>query len=51
VVRAFLMYNRSFEILFFNDRFTRVFGELVRAKCPLIARDPGVGLWLRKRAA
>jgi SAM-dependent methyltransferase/predicted O-methyltransferase YrrM len=29
VMRAFLMYNRAFDILFFNDRFTRVCGELV----------------------
>ncbi len=48
ILRAFLMYNRAFEILFFNDYFARQHRKLVEQTCPRMLLNPGGGLWLRK---
>jgi hypothetical protein len=48
-LRAFLMYNNAFEILFWVEQFMLKNQELVRAKCPLLAKYPDGGLWLRKK--
>jgi hypothetical protein len=47
-LRAFLMNNADYEILFFNDYFAKVHHEKVLAECPNLAADLGGGLWLRK---
>ncbi|MDE2516213.1 MAG: class I SAM-dependent methyltransferase [Rhodospirillales bacterium] len=49
LLRAFLMYNSAFEILFANHWYFRKRRAEVAASAPLIARNAGGGLWLRKR--
>jgi predicted O-methyltransferase YrrM len=49
LLRAFLMCNRDFEILYFNDLFARERGALVEARCPALLTKPGGGFWMRKR--
>jgi hypothetical protein len=49
LVRAFLQYNASFEVVLFNsflaDRHPRFLGELF----PLCMRNTGASLWIRRR--
>jgi hypothetical protein len=45
-VRAFLMYNNSFEVLFFNDQFGQFCSELVQRDAPAMSQNYGSGLWL-----
>jgi Methyltransferase domain len=49
LLRAFLMYNNAFEVIYANDAFFAAHYALVEQHCPLIARNPGGGLWLRRR--
>lgn len=49
VLWAFLAYNPGFEIVFFNDYFFRFFAPQATQMAPLFARNPGGGLWIRKR--
>ncbi len=49
-VRNFLMYNAVFEILFFNSYFAQMHVKTARDDCPLFAKQPGGGLWLKKRS-
>ncbi len=48
LLRAFLMYNREFEVLYANDGFARAHPDLIRARCPAILANPGGGFWMRK---
>ena len=48
LLRAFLMYNSKFEVLYANDAFARARTELVRARCPALLANPGGGFWMRK---
>jgi predicted O-methyltransferase YrrM len=48
-VRAFLQFNSAFEILWFTSYLTTCHRERVAAKMPLLLRDHGGSLWLRKR--
>lgn len=50
ILRAFLMYNPAFAVLFFNDYFGRRHAEHARAGLPRFLENPGGGLWLRKTA-
>lgn len=47
-VRAFLMYQDFFEVLFFNDYFVSAFPEEIRASHPAFLNNTGGALWLRK---
>lgn len=49
-IRSFLMYNDSFEIMFFNSYFAAMHGNEVTAfpETPVL-KNPGGGLWLRKK--
>jgi predicted O-methyltransferase YrrM len=47
LMRAFLMYNDAFEIVFFNHYFAQFFAADA-ATCPAFMKNPGGGLWLRK---
>jgi O-antigen biosynthesis protein len=47
-MRAFLMYNATLEIVFFNDYFRRFDATLIRETYPLFLTNPGGSLWLRK---
>lgn len=49
LLRAFLMYNNSFEVIYFNHAFSCRNAHLINDRCPQIAACPGGGLWLRKR--
>jgi hypothetical protein len=49
VLRAFLMYNGNFEILYANDSFAKHRKEVIAELRPEILRNPGGGLWLIKR--
>jgi predicted O-methyltransferase YrrM len=51
ILRAFLMHNDEYEILYFNDFFNKTFGAVVFNAHPLIPLNPGGGLWLRKRGS
>ncbi len=48
-LRAFLMGSRDWEIMFFNDYFVRKEGNRVERDAPEVLRNPGGGLWLRRR--
>lgn len=48
-LRAFLMYNREFEIVFFNDYFVRHCREAVERGYPAMLKNPGGSIWLRKK--
>jgi Methyltransferase domain len=48
-VRAFLMHNPDYQILFFNDYFAKLHPGDVRTSSAPFQRNPGGGLWLRKR--
>ena len=47
-VRAFLMYNNAFEVLFSNDEFGQLCGDLVARDAPAMSANCGSGLWLRR---
>ncbi|WP_321342319.1 class I SAM-dependent methyltransferase [Breoghania sp.] len=47
-VRAFLTYNKRFQILFFNDYFGRCHGDEVAKYDTPFGKNPGGGLWLRR---
>jgi hypothetical protein len=48
-LRAFLMSNRNWEIMFFNDYFVYTERSRVERDAPQILENPGGGLWLRRR--
>lgn len=48
-LRAFLMYNDQFEIIYANDAFAKQRRAVVAELCPELLRNAGGGLWLRKR--
>jgi hypothetical protein len=48
-LRAFLMGNHDWEIMFFNDYFVRTERARVERDAPEILMNPGGGLWLRRR--
>jgi len=49
LVRAFLMYNSSFEVLFFNHQFGQFCSERVARDAPAMSANYGSGLWLIRR--
>lgn len=49
MLRAFLMYNRDFEVIYANDSFAKNRRAVVEQFRPALLRNPGGGLWLRKR--
>jgi hypothetical protein len=48
-LRAFLMYNDAFEIVFFNDWFARTARDRIQADYPPMLKNTGGSIWLRKR--
>ncbi len=50
-LRAFLMYNAAFEVMFFNDAFAKLSRDLVTLHAPQVLDNPGGGLWLRRTGA
>jgi hypothetical protein len=49
-VRAFLMYNSDFEIVFWNSLFAIAFRERIAATAPAFLDHPGGGLWVERAA-
>jgi hypothetical protein len=47
-LRAFLMHNEDYEILFFNDFFAKNYKHRAVKEFPQFLDNPGGGLWLRK---
>lgn len=48
VLRAFLQYNDTFEIVYFNSYMGCHHADIVHEKMPLCSKNPGGSLWLRK---
>jgi predicted O-methyltransferase YrrM len=48
LVKAFLQFNHSFEILLFNSYLGFHHRDLMKQHLPLFLLDPGGGLWIRK---
>jgi predicted O-methyltransferase YrrM len=46
-LRAFLMYNSAFEVVFWNGLFARRQRDLVHETNPLFLKNPGCSIWLR----
>lgn len=47
-VRAFMQFNDSFEILYFNSFLAEVHPDKLRDKMPDLLKNPGGSLWLQK---
>ncbi len=47
-LRAFLSYNSEWSILFFNTYVHFLFGDLIKEKMPLCAKDQGGSLYIRR---
>jgi hypothetical protein len=48
VLRAFLQYNREFEIVLFNTFLTLRHRALVEEEFPLFMKNTGGSIWLRR---
>lgn len=48
LLRAFLQYNETFQVLYFNSFIALFHRETVREKMPLCLQNSGGSLWLRK---
>ena len=48
LLRAFLMFNRDFEILMFNSFLNYVMADDIKSCFPLFSEEPGASLWLRR---
>lgn len=48
MLRSFLQFNTTFEILFFDELLVTAFPETIAEKYPLMCRNKGGSLWLRK---
>jgi len=49
VLRSFLQFNRSFEILLFNDYLANVHRDVIATRLPRMLENTGGALWLRCR--
>ena len=49
LLRAFLQYNDTFEVIYFNDWFYNRHADLVERHMPRCRRQTGGSVWLRKR--
>lgn len=49
-LHAFLQYNQTFKILFFNDYLAKLFPNLLEKATPLALKNTGGSLWMRKVA-
>jgi hypothetical protein len=48
ILRAFLQYNRSFKIVFFNTYLQLAFRSRFEKEFPLCMKNPGGSIWLKK---
>jgi predicted O-methyltransferase YrrM len=49
-LRLFLMYNKRFETLFFNNMFGKLEEQTIQETCPLYLENIGGSFWMRKLA-
>ena len=47
-LRAFLAFNRSFEVVFFNDFFAQLARPVLERDCPSFLKNTGGAIWLRR---
>jgi hypothetical protein len=47
-LKAFLMNNKNYEILYFNDYMGQMHHDLVKQYMPLALKNAGCGIWLKK---
>jgi hypothetical protein len=47
-LRAFLQFNSTFEIIYYNDFIRKRHEEILREKLPAYLEAPGCSIWLRK---
>ena len=47
-LRAFLMFNTQFEIVFWNSFFARTYADKIRLEYPTFLKNPGGSIWLRR---
>jgi hypothetical protein len=50
-LRLFLMHNRHYETIFFNNMFGKLEQQLILRTCPLYLENIGGSFWMRKRVA
>ena len=48
LLRAFLQFNQTFQIILFNSYLGLVHGERLTRNMPLVMRNPGGSLWMRR---
>ena len=48
-LRAFLMYNEAFEVVFFNHYFAGKCREIILSDYPAMLKNSGGSIWLRKK--
>jgi hypothetical protein len=48
-IRAFLMYNTDFRVLFWNPLFALSFGSSIRDEFPTFLTNPGGSIWLERK--
>ncbi|WP_156387686.1 class I SAM-dependent methyltransferase [Methylobacterium sp. Leaf399] len=48
-LRAFLAFNKEFEVVFFNDMFLQLRVDVIKADCPSFLKNSGGSIWLRRR--
>lgn len=49
-LRCFLAFNTAFEVVFFNDMFMQLRGELIARDYPQFLKNAGGAIWLRRVA-
>ncbi|MBV8869645.1 MAG: class I SAM-dependent methyltransferase [Acetobacteraceae bacterium] len=48
VLRAFLMFNQEFRVLFWNSFYAARYAREVQAEFPVFLRNPGSSIWIRR---
>lgn len=48
ILRAFLQYNKDFNIVFFNSYLGTFYNELLRRELPLLSEHSGSSIWLQR---
>ncbi len=48
LVRSFLEFNKSFEIVFFNNYLARFYSDELATNLPLTKHYVGISLWIKK---
>jgi hypothetical protein len=51
LLRAFLQYNETFEVVLFNSFVSHQFGDFIEARVPLARVDPPSSIWLQKKGS